>query len=152
MGNHKTIRAAQGCSGRAGGQNPGSNCAFHPGAPGSSRTGRRGTRTRTATTEDRAGDRGEGGGRGWRSPCCPPRRGGGLRRRRPRLGHRIPSRPAQPTQSSPRLNGKESRSGAVLRYPHTLTALTGAVARGRPPPPPPPPPIQKSGRSLREPC
>lgn len=60
MGNHKTIRAALGCSGRAGSQNPGSNCALHPGAPGSSRTGRRAARTGTATAEDRAGDRGGG--------------------------------------------------------------------------------------------
>lgn len=136
MGNHKTIRAALGCSGRAGSQNPGSNCALHPGAPGSSRTGRRAARTGTATAEDRAGDR--GGDRGWKRVTepvlLPTAAEGDLRRRRPRLGHRIPSRPAHTTQSSPRLNGKKSRSGAVLRYPHTLTALTGAMARGRPPP------------------
>lgn len=148
MGNHKTIRATQGCGGPAGGQNPSSNCAFHPGTPGSSRTGRRGTRTRTATTEDRAGDRGEDGG--WKKvaePVLPTAAGRQPPTPQPRLGHRMPSRPAHRTQSSPRLNGKKSRSGAVLRYPHTLTALTGAMARGRPPPP-----IQKSGRSLREPC
>lgn len=95
MGNHKTIRAVQGCSGRAGSQNPGSNCALHPGAPGSSRTGRRGARTGTATTEDRAGDRGGNGG--WKrmtEPVLPTAAG-----RRPqtppptaRAPHPLPSR------------------------------------------------------------
>lgn len=145
MGNHKTIRAAQGCSGRAA-KIPVPTAPFTLGRPAAAGQGGGGPGLgpRRRKTEE-----GTEGGRGWRSPCCPPRRGGGLRSRCPRLGHRMPSRPAHTTQSSPRLKGKKSRSGAVLRYPHTLMALTGVMARGRPPQPPP---IQNSGRSLREPC
>lgn len=40
-GNHKTIRAARGCSGRADSQNPGPNCALHPGTPDKSSIDRR---------------------------------------------------------------------------------------------------------------
>jgi hypothetical protein len=67
-GNHKTIKAARGCGGRAGGQNPGPNCALHPEAPDRSRIdrepslpqGRAGTRAEGRT----GGGCGEGGWRG----------------------------------------------------------------------------------------
>lgn len=143
-GNRKTIKAARGCSERAGGQNPVPDSALHPGAPDRSRIEKPASREEGPGREQRAAKEADvgkedGGERDRqvrsRGSSAQRFRDAGLGRHGPCSvpGSRVPSRPPLTPQSSPRSEiVKSNHCGTVLAYPQTpsLPLTDAAMARG----------------------